>query len=1639
MWTRRFPIFLGLFAAGFVFAAGAAAEGPAAGFIRNYLRPFLANRTDYYQVQVVTEGTAERPAHIRLVSRLNGKILGRYDIYLRPDLTTLPSRSPRVDLQWIRPAPRLSSGGTSVPSAPYVGLKGRLDLPLQLQEDPTDLLRSLVRADAFLSPMQTPPDGKFALDPAQQNIIDQLEEIRKKADARNEAMRALMFLPPGSGKTVITGQYLKHLRDLNATPFIILYVVENTEILDEATIKIRRHLDLSPAQIKKVYGDEADQQMFTGRAQLISTTRTTLHANLDNLTRFLREYKGRVVVVLDEAHHTGKLNGQFNDIIQALRLYEKPGDVRLGLDATPWHRELDVIKEFDDNVVTTLSPEARRPFLEQRRLIQMARFLLFRAMAQGYLCPIHSYRHVKYLENEGAERILSQRYLSDWTERFADKSESERYDALKADLNVHMPLIRQMLKEILATVRRDERGNVLIHNRGIVYVPSIAHASVYAFILNRLGAAHGVQAMAYHSGLRRDRRDQVMDWFTDQQRTRSRDGRYDHQQLSRPKKHKYVFTIRALGEGVDMPQANHIILAKPYSDDDLTGMQELIQNIGRGSRLSDRKPDFAISDFTGDMERLIFEDMDQSLLDRLFVEGAEIQLGDAQALVPGRSAPARRPVEVRLDNTTLDPARFVTDTVTIPDNVAVVPPPATSGIAASAPAAEPTDQTLRLRPKDVLPEFARPKKQEDREKSGPNEPGPVDPQVAQAVATLGSESPWLQRMTWRQWLGMPGALRQIWSEYRYYHGWHSPVLDIEGSLAAATRVHLSSEVAETLVGAAQGAHNQLFAILKHNWIVRDDLEEADRSGLEDENFALSPLLRAHLDEPTPWTWAHFVFGYLYGAMGSSIHLQGKQIAAARQMNPALPEPQGKVAESLNIIGSHARGPSVFEATSALARRGAGSVPETHLEGLSSWGEVIHSPAFLNLLLRRHTDQAQLIRSFSNTRVSLSQALRMRRSGAIRTRYGFGSESLINMENQIREAGFTIDLLPRISNLTSPFRPVHLLTLPETLVWRRTFDFGTPDIDRSTAPFSIIERLIRLRPFPHHFRDFVERINVALGLNLGPDLDVDQIERVLRTHPQPAFTAPRANDISSWLEPMTWREVLNYPTTFELFLDEIGDRLRADVRDKGFTISDWLVRDESVVRLLAQNLQLPPHRVRTARELLAHYGWDWLASEDGRATVDQPSPYSRADLEADQIHSRLARMQTQVARTDSGQNHTNDVSSDNHVLPDDPALLEQLQTAVRNRQLPSFSESLSQVTNRRTYSPPYSGSYARAFHPLTLAELNSAPVAADVFLLSWHNTRVPARYTRREFNLLELEQSFREEGKGETATAVYTVRSYLEIYRANAGNEIALSTVYPIHALLLPKGSVYARGMTVFQRNAEGLFVGDSNSILQEMENLANAPDEQALFVDRVNRAFHLQLPRRLSKELIDRIRDFLRTHPVPDVKAPSGLVQRLPVAPAESLSLAEILTTSRGFRVFERRMGGMLESLDTLRFTLAGYTLLDYILHPEEACSRISPGKCQKLDDGLMLIGGHHTFEDLRARFQTYPVVARAVKAAESNGRLAPVRITARELMEADPSLQRKGFTADLALWSELFSREIDCPDMLGGVDAGASRGSTRH
>lgn len=617
----------------------AQALGPAEQFRQSYLDPALSSRGDYVRVSV-QEARPGELAKIVVQSGPPGLSVGEYEFILNPN--AIGETPPILNLH----------RRTEASNYP-VQIKATTEFPLKPSFNVARALRALFIADPFLHPLQTLPEHSTQLAPPQRLLVDELNTIAADARSSKQAARALIIAPPGFGKNLVVTDFLRGEIARSAQPYQIVFVVQSQEILDDALETYPRELGISASLTRRNFAREARD----GPPPLfVAASRTNLASRLSSVLARRQTKDTRIFFVFDEIQHGGKIGGEFQHIFKQLDQSLKAGDALIGQSATPWHLDSDLIASpFQNHLVTAfVNPDAKKRLVDERRLIYLSRMMLFTAMAERYLSPIHSYRQIRYLGDPGQPDVLTRDYLRDEVESVENLGDAERDIHLRRHWRAHEPLLREMLREARRVAHTDVgSGRILSPNRGVIFVPSIQHANNYAQWLNELADGEPMEFRAYHSEMSDDLRRETMKWIRDSARGPG------------PVRHRYVIAVRALGEGANVPNLNHLILARPYSQHDEVGMRDLLQHLGRGARRAYGKPHFSVSDFTGDMRRLLFADMDQQLLEGVFTGDGEKDFAPFE--------PPARPKErnVILDRDTYARGEFEPNLIAIPSRLGV--------------------------------------------------------------------------------------------------------------------------------------------------------------------------------------------------------------------------------------------------------------------------------------------------------------------------------------------------------------------------------------------------------------------------------------------------------------------------------------------------------------------------------------------------------------------------------------------------------------------------------------------------------------------------------------------------------------------------------------------------------------------------------------------------------------------------------------------------------------------------------------------------------------------------------------------------------------------------------------------------------
>ncbi|MEZ4751004.1 MAG: DEAD/DEAH box helicase family protein [Bdellovibrionota bacterium] len=476
------------------------------------------------------------------------------------------------------------------------------------------VLRSSLRADRYahcqLRPYPDWNDGKAILSNPQNRAIEALLSMEGRVQGKAGLKRALV-MPPGSGKTIVSAHYVErlHSRLRLATPSWkkkpkILFVVQSNNILDEATQTYETELGLK--RIARLYGTESSEPL-PRNVEMVAVSRSGYFARRDDIHKSIASDPEQPwVIVFDEGHEYMKVKSkvlqeaQFHTIRKDLETVLDERHRVLLLTATLWHRDRVLIKDYlHGNIYGGFLTDDEQELLRAGNIIDLqvlCRAAWFRAIQEGYSPPLADFHIITHLDGTPVSEIL------DYNRAMTEAHERK--------VTIHHGLLKDVASRILSTRIPG------VPDRGILFVPSIAHADAYAPILAKQLKE---EVRVYHRGGASD--PTTYDWFNDQNLFATEADK---------KKHKYVLVIRMLHQGADTRAANQIILLKPYGYSP-SGFGSLIQNGGRAGRPFERKPYFRLYDYTG-FSRVLVEGI-ESIIVESFDPASDGPVGSARIVV----------------------------------------------------------------------------------------------------------------------------------------------------------------------------------------------------------------------------------------------------------------------------------------------------------------------------------------------------------------------------------------------------------------------------------------------------------------------------------------------------------------------------------------------------------------------------------------------------------------------------------------------------------------------------------------------------------------------------------------------------------------------------------------------------------------------------------------------------------------------------------------------------------------------------------------------------------------------------------------------------------------------------------------------
>jgi len=430
------------------------------------------------------------------------------------------------------------------------------------------LFRSLMRGDPYVHPQQRDPswpdDRASTLSFPQQSAIDQLLDMESWATGSN--FKRGLFMAVGMGKTVVSAHYVErvwkmlHKRKMPGWKKFphVLFALQNGFVLDRAADTYARELGFS--HFEKIYDEQSRVRSISPSTQMLLISRTSYLNRLEMVHRWLREDSDQpVVIVLDEAQHTGKDAGEFAQILADLQTLL--ADPRYGhrirvvlLSATLWHRDRHIITDYlQGNLAAPLLTDEALALLRRGWFLpECSRNQYYAGIEQGYLSNLDKLTLVSHLRN--------------------GESVSDRLNDVFAGPS-QMAFSLRVVKEVADRIREERVPGVT--DRGLIYAPSIDQADDYARELSR---ELGAEVRSLHSGSQD--REAIFRWFN------THNG-----------KPKYLVTVDLFNEGIDIPEINLIILLRPYSGNQ-AGFGVLMHHFGRPDRTWAGKPGFRGIDFT---------------------------------------------------------------------------------------------------------------------------------------------------------------------------------------------------------------------------------------------------------------------------------------------------------------------------------------------------------------------------------------------------------------------------------------------------------------------------------------------------------------------------------------------------------------------------------------------------------------------------------------------------------------------------------------------------------------------------------------------------------------------------------------------------------------------------------------------------------------------------------------------------------------------------------------------------------------------------------------------------------------------------------------------------------------------------------
>lgn len=530
-------------------------------------------------IPLLQEGDREEYATIEIDEAQSAVIVssqdGRYVYYLTQDSTAIyPTKG--------MPEISITKNGATSEATFLVG--GDL---IRAQ----NIIRSSWGSDRYLCSTQTPPDrlGKAAvLNLFQWEILEQALEMENWEQAHEHFKRAIVA-PVAAGKTLLSAAFAREWnrrrieKGISTKRVKVIFVIEDKVVLTDAISTFKTELGFE--DIARCF-EQKHRGPLTTDHDMIAITRTGFVNRLEEIkTLMTSDPEQDWVVIFDEGHHTGKADGQFDDIKSSLDSIASDRIRMLFLSATLWHSDTKMIRDDLKGFVAAgfLEPGELALLRAGRNQVELCRISHLRGIMEGYFPAIETLHLVRDPKGAVEERFFTVHGIE---EALESDDESE-----------YRPLLETLYRRIKESTVKG------VPDRGLFYVPSRLHADKFEALLQKIFIENGDTSslvFAYHGEV--TARKTIYQSFR------------DDEPIS-----KYLFIVDLLGEGANTQNANLVAFMARYGDT-ANSYRKAKQNEGRNGRWSYRKPGFRGIDFVG-FSDFIFEGLDAISVERLRPRG----------------------------------------------------------------------------------------------------------------------------------------------------------------------------------------------------------------------------------------------------------------------------------------------------------------------------------------------------------------------------------------------------------------------------------------------------------------------------------------------------------------------------------------------------------------------------------------------------------------------------------------------------------------------------------------------------------------------------------------------------------------------------------------------------------------------------------------------------------------------------------------------------------------------------------------------------------------------------------------------------------------------------------------------------------